>query len=175
MSRLGRLAGSGRGALLALSLLAALGGGSEACGGSDRVSVDSGPLRGPEAGASEPAKEGEEMSEEGRGMLQAKRVAPPEVAPVTIGDLRFEAVHWGKERGFGQNGGYVAAFDAASGQELWTLEVYQVDYDPEMEADVQDVFIQSMSRSLWGKKLKITDERGRRYVVDPQSRSVKTD
>jgi len=101
-----------------------------------------------------------------------KRVAPPEVAPVTIGEIRFEAIHWGRDRGFGQNGGYIAALDRRTGRELWVLRVYDVEYDPSLEEDVQDVFIASLSRTWLGAKLDIRDERGRRYGVDPRTRSV---
>jgi hypothetical protein len=101
-----------------------------------------------------------------------KRVAPPEVAPVTIGEIRFEAIHWGRDRGLGQNGGYIAALDRRTGLELWVLEVYDVEYDPSLEEDVQDVFIASLSRTWLGGKLDIRDERGRRYRVDPRTRSV---
>ena len=45
-------------------------------------------------------------------------------------------------------------------------------YDPNLEGDVQDVFIKSMSKSLFGQKLNIIDERVRKYVVDPKMRSV---
>lgn len=104
---------------------------------------------------------------------KAKRVPPAKVAPVTIGNLRFEAIHWGKARGLGQNGGYIAAIDPASGKEAWTLKVYDVAYEPELEGDVQDIFIASMSKTLFGGKLNITDERGRAYVVDPATRTVR--
>jgi hypothetical protein len=103
----------------------------------------------------------------------AKREGPPKIAPVTIGNLRFEAIHWGKARGLGQNGGWIAAIDPATGKEAWTLRVYEVTYEPDLEGDVQDVFIASMSKSLFGQKLNVTDERGRGYVVDPATRTAK--
>jgi hypothetical protein len=102
-----------------------------------------------------------------------KRVGPEDVKPVVIGNLRLEALHWGKERGLGQNGGYVAAFDKASGKELWVLKVYDVTYDPRLEEDVQDVFIESLEKSASGDLLEVRDERGRRYTVDPKTRTVK--
>lgn len=104
-------------------------------------------------------------------MPRPKRVAPPKVNAVTVGKLRFDAIHWGRSRGFGQNGGYIAALDADSGRELWTLKVYDVTYDSGMEQDVQDVFIEEMKAD--GDKLVITDENDRRYVVDPASRTVR--
>jgi hypothetical protein len=104
---------------------------------------------------------------------KAKRAGPPKVAPVTIGNLRFEAIHWGKARGLGQNGGYIAAVDPESGKEAWTLKIYDIAYEPNLEGDVQDVFIAAMSKTLFGQKLNITDERGRSYLVDPAARTVK--
>ncbi|NOX76542.1 MAG: hypothetical protein GXP17_08025 [Gammaproteobacteria bacterium] len=106
-------------------------------------------------------------------MPAPKRVAPPEVAPVTIGKLRIEAIHWGKERGLPQNGGYILARDIDSGKELWTLRVYHIDYDEKMESDVQDIFIERLSRGASGGTVEVVDENGRHFEVDLQARSVK--
>ncbi|MCQ8128850.1 hypothetical protein [Methylomonas rivi] len=108
-------------------------------------------------------------------ILMAKRVGPKDVPAVTIKDLRFEAIHWGKDRGLAQNGGYIAAFDKTSGEELWTLKIYDIVYDSDLESDVQDLFIKSMKKSWFGNKLKITDERGRQYTVDTNTRTVVSD
>lgn len=102
----------------------------------------------------------------------AKRLGPKNVPPVTIKNTRFEAVHWGKDKGFGQNGGYIEAFDTSNGETLWTLKIYDITYDSELESDVQDIFIASMSKGWFSNKLKITDERGRKYVVDTEARTV---
>ena len=42
-----------------------------------------------------------------------KRSAPEPVEPVSIDNVRYEGLHWGKNRGLGQNGGYIVAIDAA--------------------------------------------------------------
>jgi len=105
-------------------------------------------------------------------VIKAKRVAPPEVPPVQIGKVRYEVLHWGRKRGLPQNGGYIVACDAASGEELWTLQVYQTVIDAGLETDVQEVFIESMKKSLLGGKLKLRDELGRRFLVDPATRSA---
>jgi hypothetical protein len=103
-------------------------------------------------------------------MPKPKRVAPPKVAPLSLGSIRIEVVHWGRSRGLGQNGGYIAAVDPTTGNELWTLKVYEIAYDPKMEQDVQDVFISKMKAERG--KLAIWDEKGRRYLVDPNTRTV---
>jgi hypothetical protein len=111
------------------------------------------------------------MSPDAR-MPQPKRTAPPKVKPVTVGDVRIEALHWGRSRGLGQNGGYIVAFDTASGRELWTLKVYHIAYDAKMEEDVQDLFIAKLK--VVGDKLAVRDEDGRRFLVDLKSRTVET-
>ncbi len=100
-----------------------------------------------------------------------KRIAPPTVAPVTLGGLRFEAIHWGFERGLDQNGGYVAACDPTTGEERWFLKVYEVDYDPKLESDVQDLFIERLA--VAGDLLEVVDEKGRHYTVDPRTRAIR--
>ena len=105
-------------------------------------------------------------------MLQAKRVGPPKVEPVTLGTTRYEVVHWGRKRGLGQNGGYIAALNAKSGAELWILKVYDIQYEEKLETDVQDIFIKTMTKSKTKHALDITDEKGRKYKVDVESRKV---
>jgi len=112
---------------------------------------------------------------EANAMMQADRLPPAEVPPVTMENIKFVVVHWGKERGLGQNGGYIEAIEATTGKKLWLLKIYDVHYDPDMEEDVQDIFIKSMKKTFFSNKLKISDERGRKYLVDPSSRSVEAD
>lgn len=101
-----------------------------------------------------------------------RRSGPAPVAPVTYAGVRYEVVHWGKGRGLPQNGGYIAAIDEKSGQQLWLLRVYEVHYDGDMEDDKQDIFITTLVISEDGKRLDIEDERGRRYWVDTASQTV---
>lgn len=103
--------------------------------------------------------------------LQAKRAGPKAVAPVTVGGIRYEALPWGKKRGLGQNGGYLATFDAKTGTALGLIKVYGINYDPKLEADVQDVFITRLDPVEGG--LAITDERGRKYLVDVATKNVR--
>jgi hypothetical protein len=102
-----------------------------------------------------------------------KRAGPSKVASVVVDDVEFAAIPWGKARGLGQNGGYLAARDPETGKEIWTLKVYDVPYDPALEGDVQDVFITALAKSASGHELVVTDERGRRYIVDPKTRTAR--
>jgi hypothetical protein len=102
-----------------------------------------------------------------------ERAEVPEPEPVSYQGTRYEAVPWGKVRGFGQNGGYVAAIDEATGAEKWVLKVYDVKYDPEMEADKQDVFITGLSLKPRENLLRVENERGQLYLVNTVDRTVK--
>jgi hypothetical protein len=102
-----------------------------------------------------------------------KRVGPPDVPPVQIGSLILRAIPWGRERGLPHNGGYIGAYDAATGQEAWTLEVYPVVYDPKLEEDVQDIFIEKLLPGPGPHDLTVVDERARRHIVDTVTRKVR--
>lgn len=107
--------------------------------------------------------------------MQKKRSAPDPVEPVSHDGIRYEAVTWGKARDLGQNGGYVAAVDEATGEELWLLRVYDVAYDPAMEADKQDVFVTRLRIDRNQRRLAVENERGERFLVDlDQRRATRT-
>ena len=96
---------------------------------------------------------------------EKERSEIPEPAPVTVGGVRYEAVPFARMRGHPHNGGYVAAVDAASGQELWLLEVYSIAYDNEREQDKQDVFIEELGIDE-ACFLRVTDQRMSVSLVD---------
>ncbi|MCF6281359.1 MAG: hypothetical protein L3J28_03965 [Candidatus Polarisedimenticolaceae bacterium] len=100
----------------------------------------------------------------------SKRMGPVPVEPVTIDGLRIEVVHWGSVLGVEQNGGYLHAINVTSEESAWTLQVYKIEYDPNKEMDVQDVFITSLSLTEGG--LEVTDELDRHYLVDLQNKEV---
>jgi hypothetical protein len=106
------------------------------------------------------------------GEISKKRAGPAAVAPVTIGQVRYEAVPWGRLRELDQNGGYIAAIDENSGQELWILKVYDVRYDGDMEDDKQDLFITRIEPKD-SRTLLIENENGERFIVDLPTRIVK--
>lgn len=103
-----------------------------------------------------------------------KRAAPDPVPAVTVGDIRYEVIHYGRREGLDQNGGYIIAKDQKTGETLWTLKVYEVVFDPSgKEGDSQDVFITQM-RKVWLRPLlKIRDELGRSHIVNLRDKSVR--
>jgi hypothetical protein len=98
------------------------------------------------------------------------RIPAPTVPPVSTGGVRYEQVKNGLTAGFEQMGGYLAAYDEASGQQLWTLKVYDNRRVAGKEGDVQDVFFKSMTLQADGTLL-IENERRARFAVDPKART----
>lgn len=163
---------SGRRVIAAVCLLAAAGAGCRSRRAAATVDSVAAAATPSSSSATAPrAAAGDTASRADAGAPAGKRVAPPDVPPVDVAGVRIEVLPWGKERGLGQNGGYIAAHDPASGRELWTLKVYDVVYQPKLEEDVQDVFISQMSKA-GGDTLAITDEKGRHYLVDVAHRTV---
>jgi len=97
-----------------------------------------------------------------------RRVAPKPVAPLVYDGVRYEAPHFNNP--CQQNGGCIVAFDNATGAQLWYARVYCTVYEPNLESDVQDVFITSMAADAG--QLEITNEKGLRVVVDLGTRQV---
>jgi hypothetical protein len=106
---------------------------------------------------------------------EAKRLAPDPVAPVSFEGRRYEPIDFGKARGLGQNGGYVAAIDEASGRELWVQRIYVIRYNRRREGDKQDVFITGLTLLPAAHALRIENERGARYRLDLRTRQVRPD
>ena len=123
--------------------------------------------------AKPPTTQPESKTMSGLDMPKPKRVGAPTVAPLTVGGLRFEVLRKTRSRGFDQNGGVIAAIDAASGKELWTLKVYLIDYFPKLETDVQDIFIVALEKAGDNASLIVKDERHRQFIVDIATRSAK--
>jgi hypothetical protein len=103
----------------------------------------------------------------------AKRSVPAEVPPVVDGNVRYAAPHGGfgsPANPCGQIGGCVVAYDNTTGALLWSLEVYSITYDPDVEEDVQWVFI--ISLALEDGRLLVSNERGQCFTIDRATRDV---
>ena len=98
------------------------------------------------------------------GLAFAKRVAPAAVAPVIQEGVRYTAPN--------DDGGraYIEAWNVQTGRKLWDLTVFTNRIDPKLEADVQWVFIKSMT--IQDGRLVITSEKGTVYRIDLTARKV---
>lgn len=95
----------------------------------------------------------------------AKRVAPKPVVPLVMNGVRYEAPFTGQA-------GIIEAYDVTTGKLLWTLPVYKIDFDNDMEKDVQEVYITAIAQNADKNSLLVTDERRRVWVVDLATRAV---
>lgn len=92
--------------------------------------------------------------------VQAKRLPPKDVPPVIHEGIRYTARY----------AGLVEAFNDKTGEKLWDVKVYGTPINPELEEDVQFVYIRSLQ--LFGTQLLVSDERQGHFVVDIRSRQV---
>lgn len=103
----------------------------------------------------------------------AKRVAPKGVMPVVTSAAVYSAPHFLFEKGKAPiRGGIVEAREPGSEKILWRVQVYQTKYDDQLETDVQDVFIKSLSFDALHEILVISDEASRLFVLDAKNKKV---
>lgn len=93
----------------------------------------------------------------------AKRSPPEPVAPVKSGNIEYRVDH--------RQMGCVEAWDLEHKEMLWRRQIYTVRYQPDLERDVQDVFITAIE--LKDKTLTVKNERQSAYALDLDSLDVK--
>jgi len=108
---------------------------------------------------------------------QGKRAAPPEVPPVVMQGLRISISNEPSCGGalpdnskVQQHGGCLEIWDLQNNKKLREILVYRTDYKPDLESDVQDVWISSMS--VEGDRLVVRNELGEEYQVDLKTKSI---
>ncbi len=105
-------------------------------------------------------------------MIQMSRSIPPQVPAIVHQGVRYEQVMNGIRQGLPHRNGYLSATDVASGQRLWTAQVYEVQYDAALEKDVQDVYFKQMALTPDQQQLSIENEAGKRFLVNLSSHAV---
>lgn len=96
-------------------------------------------------------------------VVYAKRGAPAKVPSLQTEAIEYRVSH--------QQMGCVQAWDTKHDQLLWQRQIYVVKYLPELERDVQDVFITSIQKE--GNQLRILNERKSEYLLDLETLQVK--
>ena len=67
--------------------------------------------------------------------------------------------------------GFIEARDLKSGKLIWSRQIYSVKYDPDLEGDVQDVYIKKIK--VKGNSLIITNERKSEYQLNLKTLHIK--
>ncbi len=103
--------------------------------------------------------------------LFAKRSAPGEITPLVYKGIKYIVHHWGASIKKKQNGGFIEAFDLKERRRLWLLRVYEIEYNTNVEKDLQDIFITKIE--IRNNRLIIHNEKKDKFVVDLKTKSVK--
>ncbi len=93
----------------------------------------------------------------------AKRSPPVKVAPLKAGEIEYRVNH--------DQMGCVEAWDVAHQEMLWRRQIYVVRFLPDLERDVQDIYIRSIE--LRDGHLIVKNERGSEYQLSLDSLAVK--
>lgn len=94
----------------------------------------------------------------------AKRIAPVKVDPVIYEGIRYVAPNDDGRRG------YVEAWNVETNKKLWELTIFANAIDPNLEEDVQWVFIKALN--IQDGRLIVTSEHGEIYHVDLKTKEV---
>ena len=94
----------------------------------------------------------------------AKRIAPVNVVPVVYQGIRYLAPNDDGRRG------YIEAWNVGTNKKLWELTIFTNVIDPNLEEDVQWVFI--MALTIQDGRLMVTSERGKTYHVDVNTKAI---
>lgn len=100
------------------------------------------------------------------------RVGQPAMAPILFEGRRYEQIINGAALDLPQRTGYLAVFDAETGTRVALVQVYDVPFDPDLEADVQDIFFTRMELNADARRIEIENERERRFHVALDGLSV---
>jgi hypothetical protein len=97
-------------------------------------------------------------------LVSAKRIAPEKVDPVIYEGIRYVAPNTDGRRG------YIEAWSVRTNKKLWELTIFTNAIDPNLEEDVQWVFIKALN--IQDGRLMVTSERGKTYQVDVKTKEI---
>jgi hypothetical protein len=97
-------------------------------------------------------------------LTSAKRLPPVKVDPVIYEGIRYVAPNDDGRRG------YIEAWNVGSNKKLWELTIFTNGIDPNLEEDVQWVFIKGLN--IQDGRLMVTSERGKTYQVDVNTKAI---
>jgi len=94
----------------------------------------------------------------------AKRLTPVKVDPVVYDGIRYIAPNDDGRRG------YIEAWNVATNKKLWELTLFTNRIDPNLEEDIQWVFINALN--IRDGRLIATSEHGENYQVDVNTKEI---
>lgn len=94
------------------------------------------------------------------------------VPPIEFEGKRYKQVLNGQLLDLPERTGLLMILDAASNARLDIVKIYQTPLDPQLEADVQDVFFTKLELLSAQRELLISNERGEHYVFNIDTKVV---
>ena len=94
----------------------------------------------------------------------AKRLTAVKVDPVFYAGIRYIAPNDDGRRG------YIEAWNLGTNKKLWELTIFTNGIDPNLEEDVQWVFVKALN--IQDSRLTVTSESGKTYQVDVNTKAI---
>lgn len=102
-----------------------------------------------------------------------RRRLPPELAPITVGDVVYKELRQGNKLGYEQKGGFLLATNSTTGETLWHVRVYEVHIVATKESDVQEVFFTKMKLLPGATEILVENELEKQFVINLENHSVR--
>ena len=102
-------------------------------------------------------------------LLLAKMAPAKRIAPVNVDSVIYESVRFVAPNDDGRRG-YIEAWNVVNNEKLWELTIFINPIDPNLEEDVQWVFIKALN--VQDGRLVVTSERGKTYHVDVNTKEI---
>ncbi len=113
------------------------------------------------------------QSQNGPPSRSSSRGRAPAVSPIEHAGVRYEPLPAASSEGL-PSGIYVTATNVKSGKRVWATRVWESVFDPNREADVQNVFIRTLTLDAVAGLLRVEDEKGRIAQVNIKDGTLQT-
>jgi hypothetical protein len=104
--------------------------------------------------------------------LAVSRAPASHVPPIVVGGVRYEPTSQTTIPASDHVPGVLGAYNAEIGAKLWSVKVADQAIEERLETDVQEDYITTLVAAPDGK-LHVTTETGRKYEVDPATRTAR--
>ncbi|MES9884672.1 MAG: hypothetical protein ABW185_27830, partial [Sedimenticola sp.] len=94
-----------------------------------------------------------------------RRLVPPELEPIENNGVLYREVRSAQLLGQDQQSGFLIAEDPGSREQLWLLQIYDINYDQEKEKDAQEIYFVELKLLPGKETIFIEDELGRQFTV----------
>ncbi|MCQ8102975.1 hypothetical protein NP590_02555 [Methylomonas sp. SURF-2] len=101
-----------------------------------------------------------------------RRRLPPELKPITVDGVVYQELRQGNKLGYEQKSGFLIALDQKTGEMLWHVRAYPIQYVEGKETDVQEVFFTRLELLPGGKEILIENELEKQFIVNLADHSV---